>query len=266
MFERVVVPVDFSEESDHAIRVAVAIGATAQVTVELVTVVEPIRRDEVEVELIRLARSFGEAIEWSVIDTGGPPEAALLAQLHGSERTLWCVGSHARGALGELLLGSLSEQLVREAHVPVLMVGPHAVAPPTDGVLAAAVDGTERSEAILPAANELAGALGMRLRLLQVIEPISGDRPEDVSETAYLSRVAATLPSDPEVDYDVLHDDDAAKGLADYVTWQDDVAIVAIATRGLSGGARLRHGSTAFEVAHRVSVPVLILHAVEQTA
>ena len=44
------------------------------------------------------------------------------------------------------------------------------------------------------------------------------------------------------------------------------VAIVAIATRGLSGGARLRHGSTAFEVAHRVSVPVLILHAVEQTA
>jgi nucleotide-binding universal stress UspA family protein len=263
MFERVVVPVDFSAESEQAIPVALAIAAPAQASVELVTVVEPIRRDEVEVEMIRLARSLGDAVEWRVIETGGPAEAALLAQLHGSEQSLWCVGSHARGALGELLLGSLSEQLVREAHVPVLVVGPHASAPATDGILAVALDGSDRSEAILPAAHDLAGELGMRLRLLQVIEPVSGDRPDDVSETAYLARVATTLPDQEAVDYDVLHDDDAANGLADYLERQEDVAMVAIATRGLSGGARLRHGSTAFEVAHRVGVPVLILHAVD---
>ena len=63
-----------------------------------------------------------------------------------------------------------------------------------------------------------------------------------------------------EVDYDVLHGHDPAHTIADYVAHHDDVGMIALATRGLSGRARLIRGSTAFDLAHRATVPVLILH------
>ena len=53
-----------------------------------------------------------------------PGTPALLDELHRSEKELWCIGSHARGALWEMLLHSLSEGLVRTSHVPVVLVGP----------------------------------------------------------------------------------------------------------------------------------------------
>jgi nucleotide-binding universal stress UspA family protein len=38
--------------------------------------------------------------------------------------------------------------------------------------------------------------------------------------------------------------------------------MVGLATRGLAGSARVLQGSTAFDLAHRASVPVLVLHHV----
>jgi nucleotide-binding universal stress UspA family protein len=263
MLERLVVPIDFTPESERAIPIAVALASKAQASVELVSVAEPIGRDETAMKLMQAARDSGNAVEWRVLESGGPPEAVLLTEVHRRRQSLWCVGSHTRGALGELLLGSLSEELVREAHEPVLIVGPQAGKPAAGTVLAVALDGTARSEAILPAALDVARDLGMTVRLLEVVQTDTTNLPPDVSETAYLTRVAGKLPSADDVDYDVLHDNDAARGLADYVSREPDVGIVALSTRGLSGSARLLHGSTAFEVAHRVSVPVLILHALE---
>ena len=123
-----------------------------------------------------------------VIATGGPLEAALLAELHGGEPSLWCVGSHARGALGEVIFGSLSEEFVRHAHAPVVLVGPHAEGPTDGDVLALALNGTARSESLLPDASDLASRLGMNLRLVRVAPERSGVFPSDISETSYLAR------------------------------------------------------------------------------
>jgi nucleotide-binding universal stress UspA family protein len=132
-------------------------------------------------------------------------------------------------------------------------------------VLAVALDGTKESKVILPVAADIATALGMTLRLLQVADAECDDLPRgDAIETGYLAHVARTLPSiaPGSVDYDVLHGRHPARDLAEYVAAQRDVAMVAMATRGLSGTDRLLHGGTAFELAHRAVVPVLILHHV----
>jgi nucleotide-binding universal stress UspA family protein len=86
--------------------------------------------------------------------------------------------------------------------------------------------------------------------------------PSDAIETGYLATIATKIGpiNGEEVDYDVLHGRDPARDIADYVGSEDDVGMVALATRGLSGSARIVHGSTAFELAHRATVPVLILH------
>ncbi|HWM18775.1 MAG TPA: universal stress protein [Ilumatobacteraceae bacterium] len=261
--ERVAVPVNWTPESDRARVVASTLARWAGVGVELVTVAEPIMAATLKPRLIELARNATAPTTWRIVETGGTPEAALLTELARDENQLWCLGSHARGALGELLVGSLSEDFVRHAHVPVMLVGPEVDVAPTGRVLAVALDGTEQSESILPGAAELALSLGMTLRLLQVAS-IREHVPPDVSESAYLSHAAARVShfERDAVDYDILHGEHPAADIADYVAAHAEVGVVALATRGLSGSGRLLHGSTAFDVAHRASIPVLILHKV----
>jgi nucleotide-binding universal stress UspA family protein len=125
-----------------------------------------------------------------------------------------------------------------------------------------ALDGSTDSEAILPAAAGVAAGLGMTPRLLQVADPRGGKLPPDGLETGYLASVAEKLTwiEREDVDYDVLHGDDPAESIADYVEHNPKVGMIALATRGLAGRARLTGGSTAFELAHRATVPVLMLH------
>jgi nucleotide-binding universal stress UspA family protein len=261
MIERVVVPIDFSAESERALSIAPVLARWAGAGLELVTVTEPVDRTGIEAQLAELAEGLGDDATWRIVESGGPAEAALLTDLHRDEKALWCIGSHARGAWSELLLDSLSEDIVRDAHVPVVLVGPHVACQPSGRVLAVAIDGTEESEVILPVAATVGEALGMTVRLLQVAEKGWEDLPTDSVETGYLARAAEKMPS-MRVDYDVLHGDNPARDLADYVAAQRDVGLIALATRGLRGRARLLHGSTAFELAHRAVVPVLIVHHV----
>jgi nucleotide-binding universal stress UspA family protein len=262
MIERVVVPVDFTDESDRALAVAPALAGRAGARVELITVTRAPDRPGAVTKLAEAADRVGPETTWRVVDSGGPVADALVTELRAGEKELWCVGSHARGALGELIMGSLSERFVREAHAPVVLVGPHVTDAPPGRVLVVALDGTEESEAILPAAAELADTFGMSLRLVQVGRPVVEPMPRDVTETAYLTRVATKVPpmAREAVDYDVLHGDHPAHDLADHVGAHPEVGMVALATRGLSGRERLLHGSTAFELAHRAVVPVAILH------
>jgi nucleotide-binding universal stress UspA family protein len=264
MIERVIVPVDFTTESDRALTIAPVLARWADADIELVTVTEPADRVGIESRLAELADGLGDDASWRIVESGGPAEAALLTEMHRDEKALWCIGSHARGAWSELLIDSVSEDLVRDAHVPVVLVGPHVAMQPSGRVLVVALDGTEQSEVILPVAANMGGALGMTLRLLQVAGTGRADLPADSIETGYVARMAATMPSMKSqlADFGVLHGDHPARDLADYITAQHDIGLVAVATRGLRGGARLIHGSTAFELAHRAVVPVLIVHRI----
>ena len=76
-------------------------GQVVVVGVELVTVAEPIMSAALRPRLIELVRNATVPTTWRIVETGGPPEAALLTELARDENQLWCVGSHARGALGD---------------------------------------------------------------------------------------------------------------------------------------------------------------------
>jgi nucleotide-binding universal stress UspA family protein len=264
VIERVVVPVDFTTESDRALLVAPVLARWSGARVELVTVTEQFDRADAEARLTEVAELIGNGTKASVLDSDGPAEEVLLTELRRDAKALWCVGSHVRSKWTELLIESVSEDLVREAHVPVVLVGPNVSEPPSGRIVAVALDGTGPSEAILPVAADLGAALGMTIRLLQVADLGADDLPTDAADTGYLARVAEQIPSVETalVDYDVLHGDHPARDLADYVTVHHDVGMIALATRGLSGRARLLHGSTALDLAHRARVPVLILHQV----
>jgi nucleotide-binding universal stress UspA family protein len=262
MIERVVVPVDFTADSEWAVVPAIRFAEWSGTRLELMSVVASSDRSQVEHRLAMLAATAGrDGADYRIVESDGPAEPVLVAELRRRRNALWCLGSHARSAVGEMLRGSVSEDVVRDAHAPVVLVGPNCTTVPSGRVLAVALDGTDHSEAIIPNAVELATALGMTVRLLQVGGP-SRPLEADGAETEYLATAARKIPAmaGGTIDSGVLRGRHPAHELADYVATNADIGLVAMATRGLSGVERLRHGGSAFEFAHRAVVPVAIAH------
>jgi nucleotide-binding universal stress UspA family protein len=113
-----------------------------------------------------LAAADGNGTGLRVVTTDDDDiEGRLVDEVLERRNTLWCVGSHGRTAVGELMFGSVSADLVRDAEVPIVVIGPHSELRPTATVLAVALDGTDLSETILPAAVQVAHTLGLTLRL-----------------------------------------------------------------------------------------------------
>jgi nucleotide-binding universal stress UspA family protein len=140
-FKNILIATDFSEVSQHALLHALAMAKRydAKLTVVHVAPPEaqtPIPMEPVPVELgwqrkrgaENLARLEGfEGLHMfphkMVLKQGSPwPEIRDLIEQSGID--LIVLGTHGRGVIGTLVLGSVAEQVVRHASCPVLTVGP----------------------------------------------------------------------------------------------------------------------------------------------
>lgn len=123
-----------AEATERAITLAAALGARLL----LVNVLEARRvlgsgrharvdqaraeREPLLVEIVHRARSASvdaEFLLWS-----GDPAEAILSAVEAERADLLVVGSHGRDGAGRILLGSVSDHLVRNAPCPVLVVRP----------------------------------------------------------------------------------------------------------------------------------------------
>lgn len=78
------------------------------------------RREAAALSLVNRGRRSGVNVTF-LVWTGDPAEA--LVEAAASERAdIVLVGAHSRGALGRLLIGSVSEHVARHAPCPVLIV------------------------------------------------------------------------------------------------------------------------------------------------
>lgn len=256
--KHVIIPVDFSEVSIAAVEYGRWLADRSTSTLELVAVTTPRYAKVTASALASLATEQDLDATFRILETESDDiEGKLVEAVLSTPDTLWCLGSHGRTALGELLFGSVSAELVRDAEVPMAIVGPHARIRPDGGVLAVALDGTPVSESIVPAAVVAAADLGLRVRLLQVG---MGHVPADAADTNYLAGIARKyLPDLDHADYDTLYGDPGDE-LVGYVERNDDVVMLAMATRGIPAGARLSVPSTAMRVMRHLPVPVLLLH------
>jgi nucleotide-binding universal stress UspA family protein len=80
------------------------------------------RRQDAAQALVARGRAIGITVSF-LVWTGDPGESIVSAA--GSESVdLVVVGTHGRGTIGRLILGSVSEHVVRNAPCPVLVVRP----------------------------------------------------------------------------------------------------------------------------------------------
>jgi len=145
MYPHILIAVDGSELSNHALREAIALAQSQHSTLRIVHVVDEITLNwEGEyVDLPEIMESFRESGRRVVEkaqnlarEAGMEPEAKLLeiqtfghriSDLIVEEAKNWpadliVVGTHGRRGLHAVLLGSVSDGVARRATVPVLLV------------------------------------------------------------------------------------------------------------------------------------------------
>ena len=140
MTYRLIVPVDFSDESERALAHAVALSGRTGLEVDLMSIAAPRELSAASDHLRTLAADHGN-VAWAVIESDRPLASELAKEMKADRDAIWVVGSHARTPVGEMVFGSVSEELTRQVDRPVVIVGPRAVEPRSGDVIAVALDG-----------------------------------------------------------------------------------------------------------------------------
>jgi len=136
-FSRVLIAVDGSPHSDHALGIGVALARRLGAEVGLVTVVDPAPAVALEggapsVDILTILRQEAvQTLEKAKAHAAGARVSAHLREgapateiLHAATQwgaSLIVVGSHGRTGLSRLFMGSKAESVARHADVPVLV-------------------------------------------------------------------------------------------------------------------------------------------------
>ncbi len=143
MYRRILVPVDFSEHGRRAMEHAVALARAVGAEVVLFHAFERPTPPKMPATDAKLRAYLAEAVEDArtrlthlaaaqegvgvrALTVEGRPAEEILAALRDEACDLVCMGSHGRGALAEVLMGSVTERVLHHAPCPVLVVRPPA--------------------------------------------------------------------------------------------------------------------------------------------
>ena len=263
--DRVVVPVDGSPFSERALPVAAQLAQEVGAPLHLIEVVAKPRDAEGAIHYLDdLAHRYGAA-GWDAT-RGDDTAHAILSATGGDSPGLPCLATHGRDR-SNALLGSVASAVLDRTTRPVLLVGPKARPPCAgDAPIVVAVDGTVDDGAVVDVAARWARALGRRLVVATVAEPVPGsfepgrqlDRMRGPADPeAYVDGLAVDAKA-PAVDSLVVYDPISVRG--GLVRLLDRTAGLLVAgshrrTRPL----RALVGSHAARIVHDIEVPALVV-------
>jgi nucleotide-binding universal stress UspA family protein len=204
----------------------------------------------------------------------GEPSTEIMRALNAQAADLVLMATHGRSGIGRWLHGSVADAMLRRSPIPTLLVPPEATRPwPTDRPLRILVplDGSELGEASLGPAGELARQMAADVVLLRVVlwpsfastdsaEVLAFD-PHEMIDLArdYLGAVAARIQ--PGLTGRVTYRTALARPVCeaiDHVADEEQVDVIAMATHGRGGLARLVLGSVAAGTLQHARVPLLL--------
>lgn len=289
---RVLCPTDFSEVSTKAEAYATALADHYDASLHLLHVdppmpiMAPYGEIPVDVRLFEEQReqaltdlaAAGDRARAKGVDTetsvrGGQPAREILAVVEEQGADMLVIGTHGRGGVEHLLLGSVAEKLVRKAPCPVMVVPP--ASHPETGVLFSRilcpVDGSAASADAVAYALSLARETDGALTLLYVVEPVpaSGEFGAlDVEEYRRLGEAHARQVLDAAVAPDVrawchISEQIALGKPSERIldtARREHSDVIVMGVRGRGAIDLLAFGSTTNDVIRRAGCPVLAVH------
>ena len=299
-FKQIICPVDLSDSSVRAFAHAAAIAQwyDAQLTVlhvvptfepiqmrgdlgDAVRVITPMPREQVLEEMSRTLNLAAASARATPIAEAGDPQSTIIDQAISKKADLIVMGTHGRRGFKRLLLGSVTEAVLREAPCPVLTV-PQAPASVSEAVtfkrILCPIDFSPSALQALGFALDLARQADGRVTLLHVVEWLAEEEPR-----------ASTHFSVPE--YRRYMVEDAQERLRNLVadesrTWVeiDDLVVfgrahreilrsaetkpadlIVMGAQGRGGIGLALFGSTTQQVLRGAMCPVLTVRALRQT-
>jgi len=289
---RILVPADFSATSDAALtyaqRLAEQFGASlhlvhafedpftaAAFAAEMYTPLplsmrDAMLRDAQQRLDDRLPAEQQARFEGTTAILAGQPATVILDRAKATDASVIVMGTHGRGGMAHLLLGSVAERVVRHAPCPVLTIR-EAPARSTKRILVP-TDFSPTSDAALEFALPLAERLGASLHLLHVLDdPFVAD---GLSSEAYMTeaptlrtamlqdaqerlahRASPTTPGVARIETEVLFGH-GAKTIAEYAAARE-VDLIVMGTHGRTGVAHFLLGSVAERLVRTAPCPVL---------
>jgi nucleotide-binding universal stress UspA family protein len=179
----------------------------------------------------------------------------LVHHVLSEEAKLVVAGTESGKGANSFLLGSFTESLILRSPIPVLVVGPKVKAPKAFRRVLFPTDMKDLSRRSLPKALELAGHLGVSLRLFHKIAG-SWDRP--AAERILGDWASAACRSGVRVDFEVLSEGRLLKDSILRRAQEGD--LIALASDYSPGHSRTL-GSLSRQIFDEAPVPVWVVHA-----
>jgi nucleotide-binding universal stress UspA family protein len=282
--KNVMVPVDFSQPSGMVVNYAVAFARVLHAKLTLVHVLEPpqpmLEVDTVgEIAILEVERreealrkleevlvpEDEDDLDLELVLRSGNIQQEIAAAIRECHADIVILGTHGRGFLGRLILGSTTEGLLRRLHVPVMTVC-HTTSPKAFKRILFATDLSESSRAAFAFALDVAGVLQTEILAIHAmggpvlsgelgtpvqVEKLAVEEVRQrlqllVTEGSLRGITVQTLIADGSAAEQILraaHENDA------------DMILLAIESKGLIERALL--GTTAEQVVREATVPVL---------
>ena len=293
---KILIPLDGSTFAESALPAAIGLAENLNAACEIISVFE---EQSIAVNSDFTAQRFKEWLTRYLDDLvlrigeisnvvctpvvlDGSPAARLVDYAKQTPADLMVMATHGRGALSRAWLGSVADHVLRNVEIPVLLVRadedilPGLTKQARFRHIVVALDGSELAEQSLGWATNIARKTGASLTLLRAVEPLvpfsSPYLPHAVMEThdvaeigrkeaeRYLSDVKERLRGEGvSVSVETLPDRHPAQGILEF-SRENTVDLIAIATHGRTGVARVVLGSVADKVVRGSHTAVLLIH------
>lgn len=288
MYDNILIPTDGSEVAETAAQKAVSLAERFDAELHVIYVVEPERLsyivDDARGELTRRGTEAIERIETqadeagittttAVIDDGEVVHRSILDYAADQEIDLIVMGTHGRGGIGRMVLGSVAEQTLRESPVPVMTVHEDTVIDTSLDSLLVPFDGSESAMAAVDQAIDLAKTTDGTINLLNVVNysAISGgeiasgmviDALEEAGEQALAAAAERIEENGVMVGDSAVEIGSPFRTIVKYAE-QNDIDCIVMGTHGRSGVDRLLLGSVTERVIRQTELPVIATKAPE---
>lgn len=273
--KKIIVPVDFSEISENALKSAAFLAKKSnseliivhmlELSSSLINQSESYSQEQAIFYLKLAEKKFNEFLDKDYLeDINVKPiirHYKILSELNNiakeEEADLIVMGSHGVTSLKDQFIGSNTEKVVRNSNIPVLVIKGVPVTTDFMSAVFACNFLEEDVKPYLKAKNFLTENLGCKLQLLNVNTPYgkfksTRERHEKVSKFLVKAEENAELLKDVAfiADYSV------EKGILEYANLNGSDLII-MATHGRKGLNHFFEGSISEDVANHSTLPVL---------